>query len=144
MRHHTWHLVPILYPFVAQITSEKMRYRPSWLSDILHSLALPIIHFRNENNIEVLLYPVRNHLTVGTRLRQTSVSNIGFGIQIIPRWKVLEAPTMWGDIRMTSEKVINCYHESQQLVERTRFYHLVFIMKMVFAHECSSRGAFGV
>ena len=45
---------------------------------------------------------------------------------------------------MTSEKVLNCYHEYQQLVGWTRIYHLIFVMKMMCAHECSSRGAFGV
>ena len=41
--------------------------------------------------------------------------------------------------KMSSKKVVNCYHESQQLDERTRFYHLGFIMKMVCDIECSSR-----
>ena len=55
-----------------------------------------------------------------------------------------KAPTRHDDIRMSSEKVLNCYHEYQHLVEWTRFYHLDFVMKMICARECSSRGAFGV
>ena len=35
----------------------------------------------------VLIHPVRNHLTVGTRARLTAVGNIGFGIKIKPRIK---------------------------------------------------------
>ena len=50
---------------------------------------------------------------------------------------------MW-QFKMSSKKVLNCYHEYQQLVGRTRFYHLVFVMKMMCARGCSSRGAFGV
>lgn len=42
-------------------------YRPSWLSDIHHSLGRPIIPFHNKNGISVLIHPVRNHLAVGTR-----------------------------------------------------------------------------
>ena len=67
LRHHIWHLAPILYPFVSQITSEKMRYRPSWLIDIHHSLGWPIIPFHNKNGISILIHPVRNHLASETR-----------------------------------------------------------------------------
>ena len=84
LRHRTWHLVPILYSFVSQITSEKMRYRPSWLIDIHHSLGWPIIPFHYENSVAVLIYPVRNHLAVGTRVRRTALGNIGFGIKRKP------------------------------------------------------------
>ena len=183
LRYRTCSIVSSLYPFINQIIQPKSVYRPSWLSNTIHYLSLPFIPFRNENNVAVLIYPVRNHLTVGTRSSSSSLSNHSFslwkwyfGLDIPskkssrfrnacraydwwhhhlisssrirypnnPQKKSSKTPTRWDDIRMTNEKVLNCYHESQHLDVRTRFYHLIFVMKMVCAHECSSRGAFGV
>ena len=54
-----------------------MRYRPSWLIDIHHSLGWPIIPFHYENSVAVLIYPVRNHLAVGTRaVHQTGTHHL--------------------------------------------------------------------
>ena len=207
MSFHLFCLVVLLIQSVFPNDQRKSVYRPSWLSVIRDSVYQ--YNFRNENSVAVLIYPVKNHLTVGTRARLTSLGNIGFGIQIKPRrktctvlprtssssltnhpfslWKWYfglytpskkssrfrnacrasdwwhhlisssrfrypnnlqkknsKAPTRHDNIRMTSEKVINCYHESQQLVGRTRFYHLAFVMKMMCDLKCSSRGAFGV
>ena len=75
--------------------------------------------------------PVKYHLASETRVvLQTdgtiSSPHLGFGIQIIPRRKVLKAHTRMDDIRITSEKVLNCYHDSQQLGERTRLLSFGF------------------
>ena len=102
MRYHTCSLVSILYPFCI------------------------------ENSISVLIDRQQiNHLTVGTRsVRQTNITisspHLGFGIQIKPRGKVSEPSYQRNDIRMTSDKVGNCYHESQQLDGRTRFLSFGF------------------
>ena len=63
-------------------------------------------------------------------MRRTDVTisspHLGFGIQIKPRGKVSEPSYQRNDIRMTSDKVGNCYHESQQLDGRTRFLSFGF------------------
>ena len=114
------------------MTSEKVCSDLLVLVSPYHSLGLAIIPFRNENSISVLIDRQQiNHLTVGTRsVRQTDITisspHIRIGIQIKPRRKVSEPSYQRNDIRMTSDKVGNCYHESQQLYERTRFLSFGF------------------
>ena len=101
-----------------------------------------IIPFHYENSVSVPIHPVKNRLASETRavLRTdgtiSSSPHLGFGIQRKPRRKVWEAPTKMSDIRMTSEKVINCWHSS---TGELGFYHLTFVMKMIYDLECSSR-----
>ena len=208
MSFHLFYLDVLLIQSVYPNDQRKSVYRPSWL--IVIKFSAYQYKFRNENSVSALIHPVKNHLTVETRARRTSLGNIGLGIPrkprrktctVIPRtssssltnhpfslWKWYfssntpskkssrfrnacraydwwhhhlisssrirypnnlqkknsKAPTRHDDIRMSSEKVLNCYHEYQHLVEWTRFYHLDFVMKMICARECSSRGAFGV
>ena len=85
MSFHLFCLVVLLIQSVYPNVQRKSVYRPSWLSVIKFSTYQ--YKFRNENRVSVLLYPARNHLTVETRARRTSVSNIGFGIQRKPRRK---------------------------------------------------------
>ena len=66
--------------------------------------------FRNENNVSVLIHPVRNHLDSKTRAvyrtnGAISSPHFGFGIQRKPRRKMWKAPTRMDNIRMTSNKV---------------------------------------
>ena len=59
---------------------------PSFLTQCHQGLGFQY-NFRNENDVSVLIYQARNHLTVGTRVRRTSVNNIGFSIPRKPRIK---------------------------------------------------------
>ena len=76
-----------LSPFLSGYTLDSIRVSewpakkcvPSFLTQCHQGLGFQY-NFRNENSVSVLIHPVRNHLTVGTRARLTALGNIGFGI----------------------------------------------------------------
>ena len=88
------------------------KYVPSFPTQVSSVISFSAYQydFRNENNVSVLLYPVKKHLASETRaVHRTdgaiSSPHLGFGIQRKPRRKVWEAPTRMDNIRMTSNKV---------------------------------------
>ena len=85
MSFHVFYLDILLIQTTSPNDQRKSVYRPSWLSVIRVSACQ--YNFRNENDVSVLIYQARNHLTVGTRVRRTSVNNIGFSIPRKPRIK---------------------------------------------------------
>ena len=69
MSFHIFCLDILLIQSVYPNDQRKSVHRPSWLSVIRVSAYQ--YNFRNENNVSVLIDPVRNHLTVGTRVCQS-------------------------------------------------------------------------
>ena len=109
MSFHVFYLDILLIQSVYPNDQRKSVYRPSWLSVIRVSAYQ--YNFRNENNVSVLINPVRNHLTVGTRARLTTLGNIGFSIQ------------------MSRRKTCTVIHDS--VSSGSRLINITFVMKMV-------------